>query len=216
MRRYGEALEALALARGALGERAEILRYIGQALNRSARYEEAVAPLQQAILKEPDYHASHSELGLALLQTGRTVEAVEALKRALELNPRDSVATVNLIKALYRERSDETAQYSERLRDLKRQESAAARAKVLSNFGLAAAGREEWESAVGQLREAVEVCGDCPIQAVLRKNLGLVLADSGEFPAALAELRAARSLDDHPDIEYALGVVERAAALGQR
>ena len=172
--------------------------------------------MQQAILKEPDYHTSHSELGLALLQTGRTVEAVEALKRALELNPRDSVATVNLIKALYREGSDETAQYSDRLRDLKRQESAAARAKVLSNFALAAAGREEWESAVGQLREAVEVCGDCPIQAVLRKNLGLVLADSGEFPAALAALRVARSLDDHPDIEYALDVVERAAALGQR
>jgi len=42
--------------------------------------------------------------------------------------------------------------------------------------------------------------------------LGLVLADSGDFPGAVEELRAARSLDDHPDIEYALGVVERAAS----
>ena len=212
MRRYGEALEALVSARRALSEAPEILRYIGQALNRSARYEEAAAALRRAILDRPDNHASHSELGFALLQMGRPDEAVEALKRALELNPRNSVATVNLIKALYREGSEETAQYSDLLRDLKRQESAAARAKVLSNFALAAASREEWGAAVGQLREAVEVCGACPIQPTLRKNLGLVLADSGDFEGALMELRAARSLDDHPDIEYALGVVERAAS----
>ena len=152
----------------------------------------------------------HGELGAALLRTGRTSEAVTSLKTALDLNPKNSTATVTLIKALYRSDSDESKEYSSRLKVLKQQESAVMRARVLSNFALQAAERGDWETAFGHFDEAIDVCGNCAVQATLHKNFGLVLADSQDFEGALRELHAAREIESDPDIEYALAIVERA------
>jgi predicted negative regulator of RcsB-dependent stress response len=137
---------------------------------------------------------------------------VASLKRAVELNPRNTAATATLLRELYRAKSGETAEYSSKLRELKQEESATVRAKTLSNFALQAAEAEDWPKAVGQLEEAITACGDCAIEALLHKNLGLILAQSGDAPRALEQLRQASKLDAaDPDIAYALKLIEARA-----
>ncbi|MGC4049566.1 MAG: tetratricopeptide repeat protein [Paludibaculum sp.] len=72
----------------------------GQFLVRQGRAEEAVAVLKPA--QQPaSYEASH-ELGLALSQTGQLDEALVALQRAVQLNPRQSTTRLLLAKVYRR------------------------------------------------------------------------------------------------------------------
>lgn len=131
-------------------------------------------------------------------------------KGAVELNPKNASATATLIRELYRAKSDDVSAYSVRLRELKEQEAATIRAKTLSNFALRAAEGEDWPQAVAQLQEAIEACAKCSIRALLHKNLGLILAQSGDAQRAVDELRVARDLDPaDEDIAYALALLER-------
>jgi hypothetical protein len=94
------------------------------------------------------------------------------------------------------------------VRDLKQDELSLTQARLLSNFALGAAKDENWPLATQRLREAIQICGECSALAGLRKNLGLVLAQSGDTNAAVDELRIARELDPQDrDTEYALRVL---------
>ena len=54
-------------------------------------------------------------------------------------------------------------------------------AETLGNFAIASAEARDWPRAFSQMQQALEVCGECRIKADLHKNLGLILAKSGEI-----------------------------------
>lgn len=58
---------------------------LGGALLRLSRAGEAIDPLRHAISIKPDYTAAHRDLGRALLESGRAVEAAEVFARAVSL-----------------------------------------------------------------------------------------------------------------------------------
>ena len=57
------------------------------ALLRTGRPAEAIAPLKEAVLREPSDVMLHHDLGLACLEAGRVPEAQAALQRAVALDP---------------------------------------------------------------------------------------------------------------------------------
>jgi Flp pilus assembly protein TadD len=86
------------------------------------------------------------------------------------------------------------AAYRKRLAGLTAARQIAEQAESLGNFGLSAAESHDWPRAVERLEEAITLCGECRAAADLRKNLGLVLARSGDLAAAETRLRQARAM----------------------
>ena len=212
LRRYEEAYEAFTAADDLAADNATTLRFLGMTLNRLEKRPEAVAALERSIAIQPRSDIAHEELARAFLKLGRQDDAIASLKQAVDLNPRNSAATATLLTTLYRAKSGEAAQYRTQMRELKKEEGATSRAQVLSNFALTAAESEDWDRAVAQLEEAVAVCDGCPIQALLRENLGLILWRSGNLAKAIEQLETAHALDKTDrDILYSLNAARAAA-----
>ena len=68
------------------------------------------------------------------------------------------------------------------------------RAQTLGNFALSAAAAHDWPQAIAQLKEGLQVCGDCSALALLHKDLGLTYCRSGDLKNGLAELLEAKKL----------------------
>ena len=212
VRRFEDGLAELSRADELQPDDPSVLRLLGMTLSRLERMPEAAAALRRSIELQPRNDISHEELGRVLLKLGEEEEGIAALKRAVELNPRNSAATATLLTRLYRARSDEVSAYRAQMQKLKKEEGATSRAEVLSNFALDAAEAEDWDKAVGQLEEALDVCAGCPIQPLLHENLGLIRWRAGELARAVDELGKAQALaPDDPDIAYALKGAQAAA-----
>lgn len=101
------ALLALSLAAGC-GETASDLFTRGGEAFEQGRYDEAVKLYKEGIEKEPDSSVGYNLLGMAYRfkfnQTGihrMKQEEIDAFKKAIELDPRNYVALVNLGVTLY-------------------------------------------------------------------------------------------------------------------
>ena len=82
------------------------------------------------------------------------------------------------------------------------------RATTLSNFAIASAQAHDWQQAVSQLKEALELCGDCRSKGDLHKNLGLIYCRSGDIENGAQQLHLAEKLiPDDPDVKKALQTV---------
>lgn len=79
--------------------RALSLYYRGAILNRSGRYEEALADLDNALKERPDLISAREERGAALWQLGRRNEAVAAWLDAVKANPAMPLANSYLASA---------------------------------------------------------------------------------------------------------------------
>ncbi len=55
------------------------------------------------------------------------------------------------------------------------------RAQTLGNFALASADAHDWPQAIAQLKEALQVCGDCSALPILHKDLGLIYCRAGDY-----------------------------------
>ena len=53
----------------------------------SGRYERAVVLLRRAVTLKPDYFEAWSFLGKALIEQGRTEEAIDCFERSLTIQP---------------------------------------------------------------------------------------------------------------------------------
>jgi Flp pilus assembly protein TadD len=127
----------------------------------------------------------------------------------VELNPEHGEALYNLSRHLSKSAPGEAKQYQERFAELQKKRRITDRAETLSNFALAAAGARDWNQAVSQLEEAVQVCGDCRSKPELHKNLGLIYCRSGNLEKGERELRIAQTLEPNdPVVKKSLAIVD--------
>ncbi len=106
-RRYQEAVRACRRALLSSPGQVEIRLLLGEALLALERYDEVRVEMIALARKAPDRAAVHRLLGEAYLRDGRPTEAIESLRRALSLDPRDEVA-----QELIAEAADESAPVS--------------------------------------------------------------------------------------------------------
>lgn len=150
-------------------------------------------------------------LGQNLAKLDQTAEAVTQWKRAIKANPGHAEALYNLSRALATSDPSEANGYQQQFKDLLEKRHISDRAETLGNFAFAAAAARDWAQAVAQLKEALEVCGDCPSRGDLHKNLGLIFCRSGDLEQGNLELLEARKIKPNdPDIEQGLRFVRQA------
>ena len=82
-------LDALASHEAALGEDSETLAIRGRALALRGATKTALPFLERARDQEPNLPSSHAEYGYALAASGKVVEGVEAVRKAVVLDPYD-------------------------------------------------------------------------------------------------------------------------------
>ena len=142
-----------------------------------------------------------------MLQQGKRDEAIAQWKKAVDIDPDDKSALSNLARTLTQANSPEAPEYMARLQALQQQQQITDRVKELNNFALRAAEAKNWDQAVRQLEEAIEMCGKCVQLGILRKNAGLIYLEQGDVLHAREELQSAqRLLPEGPD----LAVVQQA------
>jgi tetratricopeptide (TPR) repeat protein len=208
LRRYEDAraeLEAAARQSPDLSPALYLLALAEKQLDHVARSTEV---LKRVVALEPRNADALYQLGQDLSRAGQTKEAVVYWKKAVEINPDHAEALYNLTRATVSTNPTEAKQYQERFAALQKKRQITDRAETLGNFALASAGARDWPQAVAQLKEALDICGECRSKADLHKNLGLIYCKSGALREGARELRLALQLkpQDH-DVLQALNVI---------
>jgi tetratricopeptide (TPR) repeat protein len=166
--------------------------------------------LERAVVLEPNDADAQYLLGQGLAKTHRPEKAVPHWKRAVAINPGHAEALYNLSRALLEKSPDEARQYSERFQALQKKRMVTDRSGTLANFAIAAANARDWQQAVEQMKEALEVCGECAKRGDLHKNLGLIYCRSGDLDNGEAELRLAqKDRPTDPDILRSLETIKK-------
>ncbi len=106
-RRYQEAVRACRRALLSKPGQIEIRLLLGEALLALERYDEVRVEMMALARKVPERAVVHRLLGEAYLRDGRPTQAIESLRRALQLDPHDEVA-----EELIAEAADENAPVS--------------------------------------------------------------------------------------------------------
>jgi tetratricopeptide (TPR) repeat protein len=78
----------------------------------------------------------------------------------------------------------EADEYFTRLDQLQKQRQLTDRVQQLGNFGLEAFNARNWSQAIADLKEALQICGDCRFRANLHWNLGLIYCRKGDIDGA--------------------------------
>jgi Flp pilus assembly protein TadD len=144
--------------------------------------------LEHVVEVNPASPRAHNELGGALLQTGKSVDAVRHFREATRLSPNDPYLQFNLGKGLTAANSGtEAIRAFQRALALKPD-----LAEAHDELGvlLFAAGR--LAEAIAHLRKAVDLAPD---SAVAHSDLGGALAQAGQRDEALRHIRRALALD---------------------
>jgi tetratricopeptide (TPR) repeat protein len=122
-----------------------------------------IAHLAKVIEMAPDFPRAHLALGKALLQDGKTTEAVAALQNAVRLEPQGGEANYQLGLALVRAgRKEEGAAQLKKGRELVAAGDRAQNALLDVADGRAALDRGDLEEAVTKFRRAVELRPESP------------------------------------------------------
>ncbi|AJK47690.1 tetratricopeptide TPR_2 repeat protein [Burkholderia plantarii] len=147
----------------------------GYALQMSGRHAEAIAPYRRALALAPDWPSLRNNLAIAIrLSKGDPAEELALFEQAVEANPRDEQAWINLIVS-YRARGD-----------LARALDAAAQALALvpdnalarNNASCVYKEAQRWDEAEHCARRALELSPD---DATFRFNLAIIQLVRGNF-----------------------------------
>jgi tetratricopeptide (TPR) repeat protein len=209
LRRQEEARAELEAAARLAPDNAAALYLLGLAEKQMDHPQRSAEFLRKAVTIDPRHKDAQYLLGQDLARLGKPAEAVEYWKKAVELQPEHGEALYNLARALRETDPAGSRQYQERFRELQKKRRITDRAETLNNFALASAAARDIPQAVAQLKEALEVCGDCRSRADLHKNLGLIYCRSGELKNGRAELLESRKLKPgDPDVARALDTLD--------
>ena len=117
-------------------------------------------------------------------------------------------ALYNLSRLLAQSDPVEAKDLQTRFENLQAQQHIMDRAQTLGNFALASAAAHDWPQAISQLKEGLQLCGNCSALPLLHKNLGLIYCRSGDLKNGLAELLEAQKLiPADSDVAQAIRIV---------
>ncbi|MEG4535302.1 tetratricopeptide repeat protein [Microcoleus sp. D2_18a_D3] len=147
---------------------------LGNSLQESGRFDEAVAAYKKAIELNPNFSWSYHSLGDVLLKVEKWEEAVAAYKNAVELNPDFSWSYHNLGDALLKLRQWEEAAAAYRCEIALKSDFAWS----FCNLGDALTKLKQWDEAIATYLKAIEIDGDLPgIYEKLGYSLGQTESD---------------------------------------
>jgi protein O-mannosyl-transferase len=228
--RLDDAEEALKQAVRANPTSAKAFCGLAAVFAKKGQLEDAMKCYRQATVVKPDMKEAQANTGAVLLQLGRSDEAIVYLRKALELDPQMALVHAHLGMALYR--ADHLDEALTELRKaisldqtlgvahynlsviLSRQGDLAGAADELVVAARLTGSAEAWSnlgsclSQLGRLDEAERAYRDGlkgnPDSAVLRYNLGVLLAKTGRRAEAVSEVRRAAELqpDNQPIGDY--------------
>jgi protein O-mannosyl-transferase len=99
--RFGEAIARLRAALAIDPSNPTVLVNLGTDYIKAGRYSDAIPEYEKALTaSSPDDYLAHNGLGVALMNTGRTAEAIAHFREALRLKPGYWMAEANLERAL--------------------------------------------------------------------------------------------------------------------
>ncbi len=140
----------------------------------------------------------------------KSAEAEAVLRRALAIDPKSTVATYMLSRALAKSDPKESRKLSKQFVALREQDAAVDRSKVIGNEAYGAYLGQDWPNAIRLYEEALQICDGCEAEEALRKNLGLTLCRSGDINAGGKELRRALALNpDDREVVKALSIIQK-------
>jgi len=131
---------------------------LGNSLQESGRFDEAVAAYKKALELNPSFSWSYHCLGDVLLKLEKWEEAVAAYKKAVELNPDFSWSYHNLGDALLKLRQWEEAAAAYRCEIALNSDFAWS----FCNLGDALTKIKQWDEAIATYLKAIEIDGDLP------------------------------------------------------
>ena len=148
-------------------------------------------------------------LGQQLLQQGDSSGAISQWRKVIAIQPNNMQALYSLSRLLIKTDPAEARRLQSEAQNLVSEGRSTDRAELLGNQALAAASAHDWSSAVAQLREALQVCGNCSALALLHKDLGLIYCRSGDLKDGQIELLAAQKLTPQdPEVAKALKIIQ--------
>ncbi|MEG4280071.1 tetratricopeptide repeat protein [Microcoleus sp. MON1_C1] len=131
---------------------------LGNSLQESGRFDEAVAAYKKAIELNPNFSWSYHSLGDVLLTLEKCEEAVAAYKKAVELNPAFSWSYHNLGDALLKLQQWKEAAVAYRCEIALNSDFAWS----FCNLGDALTKLKHWDEAIATYLKAIEIDGDLP------------------------------------------------------
>jgi tetratricopeptide (TPR) repeat protein len=174
---------------------------------RNVIYQTRLNLWEDAVAKQPDHHRAWGNLGQALTDLGRYDEAIETLKRSLELNDRSYKTHNSMGNALLKSGrpAEAMTSYAEAVRLRPKF------ADGYNNLGMAAAALGRWDEAVQHYHKAIDVD---PYLFRAYNNLGAALAREHRWEDAVQMFRKAAEINPdyaeaHNNLGNALAILGR-------
>jgi Flp pilus assembly protein TadD len=147
-------------------------------------------------------------LGQELLHQGQSGGAIEQWRKVIQIRPSYSEAVYNLSRLLTKTNPEEAQHLTQEFQAQLAEQHITDRAQTLGNFALTSADARDWPTAIAQLKEGIQLCGDCSAKPQLHKDLGLIYCRSGDLKNGRDELLEARKLSPgDPDVTQALNII---------
>ena len=188
----------------------EALHFLALLESDDGNVSEAADLLRQYLRLRPRDAEAFCQYGKILKKQHRDSEAIVAWKRALAINSRYREVLYHLAHTLKQTDPAESARLFARLSKLQQDEQVLDRVKFLGNQANLKIYDADYRGAIGDLKEAIILCGTCELLWALEKNLGLAYCHQGQLEFGERALKSAELLKpDDPSVKEALEVVKR-------
>jgi tetratricopeptide (TPR) repeat protein len=194
MNRSGEAKAELEKATLLDPKSAEPFYSLGMLAKQQGDTAESVRQFQKAVELDPKNVDAMYLLGQQLLHEGDSGGAIEQWRKVIEIQPENGEALYSLSRLLKTTNPEQANRLETRLQALQAEQHLTDRAQLMGNLALASANAHDWPGAISQLKEALQICGNCRELPLLHKDLGLIYCHSGDFKNGRVELLAAQKL----------------------
>lgn len=171
-------------------------------LIQAQQYQQAVAPLKQAISLQPDYFHAYNDLGVLYLKLNQLNQAAEALRSAIKLNERIYLPQLNLALVF-----NKLGKYNEAASLLTKLETSDPDLMEKVNAPLVEAliGNQQWAQAEKALKSGLSLKGTDVVDWKIK--LGMVLLKQNKTDEAVIVLQeAVKAEADNALAHFNLGI----------